>query len=46
MIEEKIFEGKTIEEALEQASIELNIPKDEIKYEVIEEGQKGFLGVF
>ena len=46
MIEEKIFEGKNIDEALETASKELNISKDEIKYEVIEEGQKGFLGVF
>jgi spoIIIJ-associated protein len=42
----KIFEGKTVEEALENAATELNIPKEGIKYEIIDEGSKGFLKVF
>lgn len=46
MIEGKVFEGKSIEEALEIASKELNIPLKDIKYEIVEEGAKGFLGVF
>ncbi len=46
MKEEFIFEGKTVEEALENASKELEIKKEELKYEIIDEGSKGFLGVF
>ncbi len=46
MIDERVFEGKTVEEALETASKELNIPVEKLKYEIIEEGAKGFLGVF
>ncbi len=46
MTESLIFEGSTVEEALELASKKLNIPKNELKYEIIEQGTKGFLGVF
>ena len=46
MKNERIFEGKSVEEAVNEASKELNIPVEEIKYEIIEEGAKGFLGVF
>ncbi len=45
-MEKIVFEGKNIEEALENASRELGIDKDKIKYEVIEKGSKGFLKVF
>jgi spoIIIJ-associated protein len=38
----KEFEGKTLEEALENASKELNIPTDQIKYEVVEESKSLF----
>ncbi len=46
MKEDLIFEGNTIEEAVEEAVRKLNIPKEELKYEIVEEGSKGFLGVF
>ncbi len=36
--------GSTIDEALEQASIELNIPLSRIEYEVLEKPAQGFLG--
>jgi uncharacterized protein (DUF342 family) len=37
-------EGESIEDALEQASIELGVPLKELEYEVLERGDKGFLG--
>jgi len=37
--------GKTLEEALSQASIELGIPVKRLEYEVVAEGSKGALGV-
>ena len=36
--------GATIDEALEQASIELNIPLKKIEYEILEQAAQGFLG--
>ncbi len=36
--------GSTIDEALEQASIELNVPLKKIEYEVLEHPSSGFLG--
>jgi spoIIIJ-associated protein len=45
-MEMKVFEGKTIEDAVEKASKELNIEKSELRYEVLEEGGKGFFKVF
>ena len=36
--------GATIDEALEQASIELNIPLKKIEYEILENPSSGFLG--
>ncbi len=38
--------GKTVDEAVEEALRELNITKDEAEIEVIEEGSRGFLGMF
>ena len=43
---ERIFEAKTVEEALEKASKELGIEKEKINYDVLEDGNKGFLKVF
>jgi spoIIIJ-associated protein len=37
--------GKTIEEAQELASAELGVPIDQIEFETVEEGGKGFLGL-
>ncbi len=37
--------GETLEDALEQASIELGLPIKRIEYEVLERGSRGMLGV-
>ena len=37
--------GKTIEEAKELAAAELGVPIDQIEFETVEEGGKGFLGL-
>lgn len=37
--------GRTVEEALRAAISELQTTKDHVKYEVIEESKKGFLGI-
>ena len=38
-------EGHNVEEALGQASVELDLPVDRLAYEVIERGAKGILGI-
>lgn len=38
--------GQTVEEAIESALLQLNIEKDQADIEVIDEGKKGFLGLF
>ena len=38
-------EGETIEDALNQASVELSLPIKELEYEVLQKGDRGFLGV-
>ena len=40
-----IFYGKSVEEAIDIALSELNITKDQAKITVLEEAQKGFLGI-
>lgn len=40
-----LFYGKTVEEAIENALKELNIDKEQAVIEVLEEPQKGFLGI-
>ena len=40
-----IFYGKSVEEAIDNALIELKISKDQAKITVLEEAQKGFLGI-
>ncbi|MFW5683728.1 MAG: Jag N-terminal domain-containing protein, partial [Spirochaetota bacterium] len=37
--------GDTLEDALEQASIELGLPIKRIEYEVLERGARGMMGV-
>ncbi|GEM_PF-1754097 len=41
-----IFEGKTLEDALEKASLDLGMNINELQYQIIEEGSKGFFKVF
>lgn len=38
--------GRTVEEALELALIEMDLTRDEVDYEVLETDSKGFLGLF
>ncbi|MFV8826183.1 RNA-binding cell elongation regulator Jag/EloR [Alkalihalobacterium sp. APHAB7] len=38
--------GKTIEEAIEKALVELNTTREEVEVQVVEEPQKGFFGLF
>ncbi|MEG1981912.1 MAG: Jag N-terminal domain-containing protein, partial [Clostridia bacterium] len=45
MIKEYFFTGKTTEQALEKATLELNISEDEITYEIDQMPVKGFLGI-
>lgn len=40
------FEGKTVADAAMNAAMELGVPSSELEYKVIEEGNKGFLGLF
>jgi uncharacterized protein (DUF342 family) len=37
--------GESLEDALKQASIELNLPLKAIEYEILDSGNKGFMGV-
>lgn len=40
------FSGKNVEEALANALKELDVPRDSVDFEVVEEGSKGLLGLF
>ncbi|SFN72370.1 spoIIIJ-associated protein [Pseudobutyrivibrio sp. UC1225] len=44
-MEFKEFTGKTVDDALTNATVSLGVTSSEIKYEVIEEGSSGFLGI-
>lgn len=44
-MEYKEFTGKTVEEAVTAASVELGITSAELEYEVVEKGSSGFLGI-
>ncbi|MCR4568716.1 MAG: protein jag, partial [Pseudobutyrivibrio sp.] len=44
-MEYKEFIGKTVSDALTNATVSLGVTSDQIKYEVIEEGSTGFLGI-
>ena len=39
------FEGKAVENAVQKASEELNIPKDKLKYNVVSHGSSGIFGL-
>ena len=39
------FKGKTVEEAVTAASVELGVVSSELKYEVVDKGSGGFLGI-
>lgn len=39
------FEGKNIEKALEKASEEFNIPKDQLRYDILSYGSSGIFGL-
>ncbi|MCR5580648.1 MAG: protein jag [Pseudobutyrivibrio sp.] len=44
-MEYKEFTGRTIDDALTNATVSLGVTSDQIKYEVVEEGSAGFLGI-
>jgi spoIIIJ-associated protein len=44
-MEYKEFKGKSVEEALTAASVELGVTSTELEYEVVEKGSSGFLGI-
>ncbi|MCR4674076.1 MAG: protein jag [Lachnospiraceae bacterium] len=39
------FSGKTVEDALTQATVELGVTSDKLDYEVVEKGSSGILGI-
>ncbi len=45
-MEVKDFKAKTVNDAITAATLELGISSDQLNYEVIEEGSRGFLGIF
>lgn len=45
MKENKIFEGKTVDVAIENACKELKVSKDRLKYEIISYGSTGIFGI-
>ena len=45
-MEVKEFKAKTVDEAITAATLELGISSDKLQYEVVDEGSKGFFGIF
>lgn len=45
-MEELLKEGKTVEDAVEEALKEMHLTRDEVEITVLDEGSKGFLGMF
>jgi spoIIIJ-associated protein len=41
----KVFEGKDLEEALQEASAKLGIEEPELDYEILEQGRRGLFGL-
>lgn len=39
------FEGKDLEEALEEAAGELGLPEEDLHYEIVEQGRRGVMGL-
>lgn len=44
-MEYKEFTGKSVDDAITNATVSLGVTSDQIKYEVVEEGSSGFLGI-
>ena len=44
-MEAREFSGRTVEEALTTATVELGVTSDKLNYEVVEKGSSGFLGL-
>ena len=44
-MESYVFEGKTAEEAINNASLELNIPAENLEFDIIEPGSAGIFGL-
>ena len=44
-MEYKEFTGKSVDDALTNATVALGVTSDQVKYEVVEEGSTGFLGI-
>jgi len=45
MIEDGVFEGKDLEEALAAAATALGVPEADLRYEMVEQGRRGLLGL-
>ena len=45
-MEVREFKAKTVDEAITAATLELGISSDQLEYKVIDEGSKGFLGIY
>jgi len=45
-VKEVTASGQTVEEAVQSALEQLNLSKDQVEIEIIDEGKKGFLGIF
>lgn len=45
-MEVKEYTAKTVDDAITAATVELGITSDNLNYEVIDEGSRGFLGIF
>ena len=45
-MEVREFKAMTVDEAITAATLELGISSDQLEYKVIDEGSKGFLGIF
>jgi len=45
-VKEVTASGQTVDEAVQSALEQLNLTKDQVEIEVIDEGKKGFLGIF
>ena len=45
MSERKTFMAASVDDAITEATLQLQIPSDKLGYEVIDKGAKGFLGI-
>jgi spoIIIJ-associated protein len=45
MTDNREFHGSSIEEAIEKAAMDLELPSEDVSYRVLDEGNTGFLGI-